>query len=175
VFLATNFLVPNATFVVELIAFLAVLGVLARYVLPPLNKAIETRQETIRQSLDAAEASKRAAAEAESKEKETLEEARAQARAILEEANRASEALKATRREEAEQEYQRRLAAVQPEIDASTRRAAEEVRRDVSALVMAVVEKVIGRSFDDEAHRQLIDRTIVEVEASSTPAPQVNA
>ena len=174
-FLATNFLVPNATFVVELIAFLAVLGVLARYVLPPLNQAIETRQENIRQSLAAAEEAKRAAAEAETKEKETLEKARAEARAILEEANRAAEALKASKREEAEQEYQRRLAAAQPEIEALARRAAEDVRREVAGLVMAVVEKVIGRSFDDEGHRQLIDRTIVEVEAEAAPAPQVNA
>ena len=63
-FLATNFLVPNATFVVELIAFLLVLGMLDRYVLPPLNKAIEARQGVIRQSLEDAETAKTKAQEA---------------------------------------------------------------------------------------------------------------
>ena len=34
----SNFLVPNATFVVELVAFLLTLAVLAKYVLPVINK-----------------------------------------------------------------------------------------------------------------------------------------
>ncbi len=59
---SSNFLIPNATLIVEIVAFLIVLGFLAKYVLPPLNKALEERQEQIRNALEAAE---RARAEAE--------------------------------------------------------------------------------------------------------------
>ena len=38
---ASNFLIPNATFFVELIAFILILVILARYVLPPVNKALD--------------------------------------------------------------------------------------------------------------------------------------
>jgi F-type H+-transporting ATPase subunit b len=175
VFLASNFLVPNATFVVELIAFLIVLGVLGRYVLPTLNGVMEARQQTIRQSLEDAETAKRKAQEAETERESTLEKAREQARAIVDEARRAAEAAKAARREEAEQEYQRIVARAEPDIEASARRASEDIRRNVADLVVAVVQKVIADGFDTDAHRQLIDRTIGEVEAGPAATHEVNA
>ena len=45
----------------------------------------------------------------------------------------------------------------------------------MAGLVIAVVERVIGESFSSDAQRQLIDRTISEVEADSTGARQVSA
>ncbi len=61
---SSNFLVPNATFFVELIAFLIVVFVLGKWVLPPIAKAMDQRQGTIRQALTDAEEAKRSAAEA---------------------------------------------------------------------------------------------------------------
>ena len=165
--LASNFLVPNATFVVELIAFLIVLGLLARYVLPRLNSVMEARQQAIRQSLADAETAKHQAEEGAVEYRETLEQARTEARAIVDEANRAAEALRASRREQGEAEYERIVSRAQTDIDAAARRAEEDVRRDVSSLVMEVVERVIGAGFDASGHRDLIDRTIGEVEAES--------
>jgi hypothetical protein len=43
-----NFLIPNMTFVVELAAFIIVLGVLWRYVIPPVQQAMTARQEIAR-------------------------------------------------------------------------------------------------------------------------------
>jgi len=43
-----NFLIPNMTFVVELTAFIIVLGVLWRYVIPPVRQAMNARQEMAR-------------------------------------------------------------------------------------------------------------------------------
>ncbi len=174
-FLAANFLVPNATFVVELVAFLFVLGFLARYVLPPLNKAMDARQETIRQALADADTAKRKAEEAETEYRETVDRARSEARAIVDEANRAAEALRASRREQGEQEYERIVSRAQTDIDAERRRAAEDVRRDVSGLVMAVVERVIGTGIGAAGQDGLIERTIGEVEAAAAAAPEVNA
>ena len=42
-----NFLIPNGTFVVELVIFLVVLGVIAKWILPPLQEVSETRQSRI--------------------------------------------------------------------------------------------------------------------------------
>jgi F-type H+-transporting ATPase subunit b len=46
--LASNFLVPNATFIAEVIAFIVIIWVLAKYIIPPINKAMADRQEAIR-------------------------------------------------------------------------------------------------------------------------------
>jgi hypothetical protein len=44
----SNFLVPNATFFVELAAFALLMFLLTKYVIPPINRAMTARQEAIR-------------------------------------------------------------------------------------------------------------------------------
>jgi F-type H+-transporting ATPase subunit b len=166
---SSNFLVPNITFVFELVAFLIVIGVLAKYILPPLQKAMNDRQGVIRQALTDAETAKQRAAEAEVEYRRILDEARTQARTMVDEAGRLAEQLRADRRAQAEEEYQRLLARATADIDAAARRASEELRRQSADLVIAVVEKVV-EGLDASAHRELIDRTIAEVEAQSAAA-----
>ena len=60
----SNFLVPNATFLVELAAFALLFYLLAKYVIPPINRAMTNRQEAIRKEfadLDQARADANAA------------------------------------------------------------------------------------------------------------------
>lgn len=168
---ASNFLVPNSTFIVELIAFLLVLAALRKWVLPYVNTALTDRQNTIRQALEDAEEAKRRAAEAEAEYRRALDEARTQARRVIEEANKLGEDLRSEARERAEQEYQRILSRAQGDIDSSVRRATEELRGQVGDLVVGVVERVIGQTLDAAAQRALIDRTILEVEESVAGSP----
>lgn len=166
---SSNFLVPNATFVVELVAFLVVIGILARYVIPRISTAMGERQNTIRQALVDAETAKQRAAEAEAEYRRILDDARTQARATVDEAGRMAEQLRADRRAAAEEEYQRIIERATADIDAAARRASEELRRQSADLVIAVVEKVV-EGLEGETHRDLINRTIAEVEARSGAA-----
>jgi F-type H+-transporting ATPase subunit b len=165
---SSNFLVPNATFVVELVAFLIVLGVLAKYVVPVVNKAMADRQATIRQGLLDAEEAKRRNAEAEEEYKRLVNEGRAQARAVVDEANRMAEQLRTERLARADEEYQMRVAQATADIEAQSRRAAEELRRNAADLAVAVVEKVVGDGLDPQSQRTLLDRTIAEVQVQSS-------
>lgn len=167
---ASNFLVPGPTFIVEVLAFLTVLFLLARFILPPLNKAMTERQETIKSSLDSAEEAKQRAAEAEAEYQRTMERAREDSRAMIDEANKQGEQTRADARARAEEESQRIVARSTAEIEAAGRRAAEELRQHTADTVIAVVEKVIGEIMDVGHHRQLIERTIAEVEHNSRSA-----
>ena len=164
---SSNFLVPNATFVVELVAFLIVLGVLAKWVLPVINKSMDERQATIRQALADAEEAKRRAVEAEEEYQRRISEAQAQARAMRDEAGRVAEELRAERRQQADEEYERIIGRAREDIEAQTRRAAEDLRRGAADLAITVVEKVLGEGLDTQTHRALIDRTISEVEVQA--------
>ena len=63
--LATSvFLIPNGTFVVELAVVLVILFLVTKYILPPLNAAMEARQEKIRTALEAADKARAEAAAA---------------------------------------------------------------------------------------------------------------
>jgi F-type H+-transporting ATPase subunit b len=171
---SSNFLVPNATFFVELAAFLVVVFILGRYILPFLTNAMDQRQATIREALTDAEEAKRRAAEAETEYKRVISEARTEARSVVDEASKLAETLRAERRQQAESEYERIVGSAQAEIEAQARRASEELRQQAADLAIAIAEKVIGQGIDAEAQRALIDRTIAEVE-SQTAAAEVSA
>ena len=43
--IASIFLLPNGTFFIELVTVVVILLLMTKYILPPLNKALEARQE----------------------------------------------------------------------------------------------------------------------------------
>ncbi|HXW79024.1 MAG TPA: F0F1 ATP synthase subunit B [Acidimicrobiales bacterium] len=163
----SNFLVPNWTFVVELVIFLLVLAILAKYILPPINRALENRQKQIEQSIEDAEEAKQKARELEEQRQKTLEEGRAEARSLKDEASKLGEQLREQLRQQGEEEYRRLVDRAAQDIDASTRRAAEELRAQVAGLVMVVVEKVLGEGITVTGQEQLVDRAIADIERQS--------
>jgi len=163
---SSNFLVPNATLIVEVVAFLIVLGFLGKYVLPVLNKALSERQEQIRTALEAADTARLEAAEAEAERQQTLDEARRQARDIIAQANRAAERVSAQAEERARLEYDRLVARADAEIAGARQRAVDEVSSKVGALVIAVARQVIAREIDESSHRALIDEAVAALRGS---------
>src|SRR5579875_80525 len=164
---SSNFLIPNRTLIVVVIAFLIVLFVLWRYVLPVLNKALEVRQEQIRQSLQAADAARREADETRAQRQGILDEARRQAREIVAQANATAEQVKADAAARGQAEYDRLVAAAAADIALARQRAVDEVSAQVGALVVSVARQVIGREVDEASHRALIDEAGAALRASA--------
>ena len=123
----SNFLVPDGTFIAELIAFLVILAIIAKWILPPLNKAMQARQEEIRSSLEAAEEAKTEAEETRAQRQGIIEEARQQAREIVAQANRAADQVRAEGQERGQQEYDRMVASAAAEIALARQRALDEI------------------------------------------------
>jgi F-type H+-transporting ATPase subunit b len=48
----SNFLIPNGTFFVVLIIFLIVLGVIGKWVVPPISKVLSEREAMVKQTID---------------------------------------------------------------------------------------------------------------------------
>jgi F-type H+-transporting ATPase subunit b len=163
---SSNFLIPNATLIVEIVAFLIVLGFLAKYVLPVLNRALEERQGQIGSALEAAESARAEAAEANTQRQETLDEARRQAREIVTAANKAAERINAQAEERGRLEYERLVARADAEIAGARQRAVDEVSSKLGALVISVARQVIGREIDESSHRALIDEAVAALRGS---------
>jgi len=164
---SSNFLVPNGTLIVEIVAFLIVLFVIGRYVLPPLNKVLEERQGQIRSALEAAEAAKAEADETRGQRHAILDEARQQAREIMSQANANAERVRAESAERGQQEYERLVAAAEAEIGLARQRAVDEVSSRVAGLVLSVAQQVIGREIDAQSHRALIDEAVSALRGSA--------
>jgi F-type H+-transporting ATPase subunit b len=153
----------NGTVIVELVTFLIMLAVLARYVYPEVVKIAEGRQRAIAQQLHDAEQA-RADAEARLKEAQAkLEEARTTAQQVIDSANKSGEQLRQDLRAKADEEARRIAESARREIEAERERALQSARSEVAALVVTATEKVIGETLDGPKHRQLIERAIEEV------------
>jgi F-type H+-transporting ATPase subunit b len=164
VYLATAGLLDlSLSFIVEIVAFIVMILVLARWVYPRVMEAAEARQRAVVEQLTAAE---RAREEAEKRLKDAeakLKEARGRASGIIEGANKSAEQLSAEARSRAEEEARRIAENARKEIVAEREKAMDSVRAEVADLVVAATEKVVGEALDGERHRRLIDRAIEEV------------
>jgi F-type H+-transporting ATPase subunit b len=71
----SNFLVPNATFFVELLLFLIILFIFARFIVPPLSRAMAEREQMIRRAAEDRDEAGRKLQEAEERYQAALAEA----------------------------------------------------------------------------------------------------
>jgi F-type H+-transporting ATPase subunit b len=165
---SSNFLVPGPTFIVEWVIFIAVLGFLAKWVLPPLNRVMQARQERIERAISEAEEARARARELEEQQRRALEEARQEARSLKDEATRVGEQLRQELQRKGEEEYQRLVARASADIEASARKAAEQLRGQVATLVIAVTERVLGEGITIPDQRRLVEEAIAELEALGT-------
>ena len=167
---SSNFLVPNGTFFVVLIAFILVLGFIAKYVLPPLNKVLSERQDKIRGELEAADKAKADAEEADVERRAALEQARTQAREIVGQAQMTADQIVTSATAEGQAAHDRIVASAEAEVIVARQAAVEEVTARVGEIVLAAAERVIGREINAADHQDLIDEAIAAVRAETTGA-----
>jgi F-type H+-transporting ATPase subunit b len=157
----------NVTFVVEVIAFVAMLLILQRWVYPKVIAAAEARQNQIAQALEEAERNRREAAAALEAVAREIADARAQARDLLDRAHKAAvletEEIVRKARQDAEALLQRARAEIAAERD----RAIQEIRAQVGTLVVSAAGKVLGQAIDVRTHSRLIEESLAQVDAGN--------
>ena len=163
--LESNFLVPNATFFVELAAFALLLWLLARYVIPPINRAMTARQDAIRQQFAELDEAKSEADAAKDEFTSQIAEARHEAARIREEAREQGAAIIAEMREQAQAEKERILDSAHAQIDADRKAALTTLRAEVGTLATSLAERIVGESLqDDERSARVVDRFLADLE-----------
>lgn len=153
----------NITLFSEMLTFLLLLWVMARYVWPQLTKAIEERQQQIVQGVEAAKQGHKDLSAAQQEITEQLQQARDRAASILERAQQKSVALVEQSKVEAQRERSKVLVQAEEEIKLAYSRASDELQQHAVELAVAVAEKAIKQNFDDEAQDKLIDRIIAGI------------
>src|SRR5437762_1547339 len=149
-----------------IVCFLIALWVLKRYAFGPIQQLIDSRQQSIQQSIEAAETARDEAQRLLEEHKKLIGEARGQAESILAEARKTRESMEQRMREETEAERQRRLEETRKEIQAETERALEQIRTEVAELTLVAATKVTGKVLDPSDHRRLIEEAIKDLDFS---------
>ena len=143
-----------------IVCFLIALFVLKRYAFGPIQSMLDKRQETIQDSIKAAEDARDEAQKLLEEHKKLIGEARGEAEGILAEARKTGQAMEQRMKDETETERQRRLEETRKEIAAETTRALAQIRAEVADLTLEAASRVVGKTLDAERDRELISEAI---------------
>jgi F-type H+-transporting ATPase subunit b len=160
--MASNFLVPNGTFLVELIAFVVMFYLLAKFVIPPINRAMTARQDAIRAQFAELDDAKSETHKAEEEYKAQLADARHEAARIREEAREQGAAIVAEAREQAKTEADRIIEHAHAQIDADRKAALASLRAEVGTLATTLAGRIVGESLEDEARQSRVVERFIE-------------
>lgn len=147
----------------ELIAFIVFVLFCMKFVWPPLNNAIEARQQKIADGLAAGERAEKDLQLAQAKIADELKEAKAQAAEIIAQAKKRAEDSIEEGKKRGEQERENIIAAGQAEVQAERNRLREELRKQVAMLAIAGAEKIIEREIDKNAHSDIVEKLVAEL------------
>jgi F-type H+-transporting ATPase subunit b len=146
----------NLTLFAQAITFFAFILFTAKFVWPPLMRAVEARQKQIADGLAAAEQGKQSLELSSRQADEEIAKARARAAEIMAQAEKRASQMIEEAKTSAREEGNREKTAAKAEIEQEVSRAKEALRAQVSLLAVAGAEKILRREVDAKAHADLL-------------------
>lgn len=144
-----------AAFMLTLITFLVLLGLLLKFAWNPILNALDARERRIADAVESAEAARREAEAARQEMEKRLAENEKEIARRIEEgrqaAERRAEEILERARADANEERERALR----EIEVQKQQALAELRDESVRLSKAIAEKVLRRELNDDDHRRL--------------------
>jgi F-type H+-transporting ATPase subunit b len=165
-----NFLIPNMTFVVELAAFIIVLGVLWRYVIPPVQQAMTGRQEMARKLVSDRQEARQLLEKAQTAYKTAMADARHQAAQLRAQAEEQRREIVDGASTEAEARAEEIISRGQARLVAEQRQAIRRLKADLGNSAVELAEKILGEALaDGQRQKRLIDRFLSHIEEEANP------
>ncbi|MES0329130.1 MAG: F0F1 ATP synthase subunit B [Dehalococcoidales bacterium] len=146
----------------QLVNFGILLGILYLVAYKPIMKMLDERASRIKESMEQTEVIKDKAEKAEEEIAEQLKEAGRQSQAVIDRGVRTGEEMRQKAQEEVKKEAEALLARARNEIRRERDGVIDDLRREFAGLTILAAGKVIDRTLDKEAHRQLIDKVLEE-------------
>ena len=144
------------TLIAQVVNFLILVAILAKFAYKPLLKAMADRQARIANDLQSAEQERVAAQQLHKEYLDQMAQAKAQSQAILDKAVKTAESMKQEILEEARLENARLLKSAQDEIARQTELAIAGLREEVVTLSLAAAAKVIDKEMNSETNTKLV-------------------
>jgi F-type H+-transporting ATPase subunit b len=161
-----NPLVPTwPEFIIGLICFALVFGVLGKFLMPRIQQTLAQRTEEIEGGLARADEAQTEAKQLLQQYRDQLAEARHEAARLREEAREQGAQIIADMRQQAQAEARRVTEAAQAQIQAERQQALISLRTEVGALATELASRIVGESLADTARQnRMVDRFLDELE-----------
>jgi len=150
------------TLIAQVINFAILLGLLYLVAYKPIMRMLDERSQKVKESMEQTELIKQQAERAEEEVKKQIKAAGREGQEMIARAVRSGEDTKQKAQQDAKQDAESLIARAQVEIQRERDEAIGELRKEFADLTILAAGKVIDRSLDKKAHRQLIDRVLKE-------------
>lgn len=152
-----NFLIPDATFAIEMLALLVVLVVMTRYVVPRIRASMHARQQTIIRALAAAREAEVRRATVDAEADELRAAARREASEITSQARSMRDHLIAEGRRAGIEDYRWLVGRADRELQRRTRAAESRLQQLARAAAISAARAYVGDDIDQARLEHMVD------------------
>ena len=153
----------TATFIIQMIVFLILVGFTMKYIWPPITAALAARAQKIAEGLSAADKAKAELTTANKRVEQQLSAARTDAAQRLADAERLAQSMIEEAKGRANDEGAKIVAAAKAEAEQEAIKAREVLREQVAVLAVKGAEQILKREINAGVHAELLNRLKVEL------------
>lgn len=153
----------TATFIIQMIVFLILVGFTMKYIWPPITAALDARARKIADGLSAADKAKAELAQANQRVEQQLSAARDDAARRLADAERLAQSMIEEAKSRAGAEGAKIVAAAKAEAEQEANKARETLRDQVAALAVKGAEQILRKEVNPAVHAELLGRLKAEL------------
>ncbi|AJW43669.1 MULTISPECIES: F0F1 ATP synthase subunit B [Ralstonia] len=153
----------NATLVAQMVVFFILWWVVAKFIWPPLVKALDERAKKIADGLAAADKGKAELELANKRVEQALAEARNEGAQRIADAEKRAQMAAEEIKQNAQAEAARIIAQAKAEAEQQTVRARESLRDQVAVLAVKGAEQILKREVNAQVHADLLNQLKAEL------------
>jgi len=150
-------------FIWTIITFLVLLALLARFAWRPLLQALESRQESIRKSLDDAQRARQELERVQHESAAIVRQARSEAEAIVAQSRSDAERLREEIKQKARTDAESIVRNAERQIQLETGRALQQIRHEAVDLSVQIASKLLQRNLTKEDNERVIDEALKQI------------
>jgi ATP synthase F0 subunit b len=157
-----------STIIAEVVGFLIVLFVLYRYVLPPLRRMTNNREEQIRQQVEDSRQARERLEDAQARFKQAIQEAEHEASRIRDDARADAERITQEVRQKAEEEAERIRRRGEEALENARLQVVRELKAELGGHSVALADRLVRQDLEsDEAKHASVNAFLDELERTA--------
>ena len=153
----------NATLLAQAIVMIVFVAICWRYIYPPILSVMQEREKKISDGLEAAKKADDSLEEAKLAFDKELNQAKAEAAKILDKANARASKIVSDASSKAESEAEKIMASAETAIENETNKAKEELRQQMSDIIIDTTQKILGDEISKEKHQEILKKAAKEL------------
>tara|TARA_B100000575_G_scaffold15215_1_gene10777 strand:+ start:531 stop:1001 length:471 start_codon:yes stop_codon:yes gene_type:complete len=153
----------NATLIAQAIVFVVFVAICWKYIYPPMLSMMHEREKRIADGIEAAKKADDSLEEAKIMFDKEIKKAKDEAAIILDKANNRASKIVSDAKGKAEDEAEKIINSANATIENDTNRAKEELRQNMSNIIIDTTQKILDEEISAEKHDALLKKASKEL------------